>query len=48
MVFLRFIERVNRIITPIGLGALLIMMTVVVVNVLGRALFSAPLYGAVY
>lgn len=45
--FRHTIERVNRVVTPIGLAALVVMMMVVVVNVVGRALFQAPLYGAV-
>ena len=47
MALLRFMERVTRVLTPIGLGALLIMMVAVVINVVGRALFRAPLYGTV-
>ena len=47
MALLLFMERVTRVLTPIGLGALMIMMVAVVINVLGRALFRAPLMGTV-
>jgi TRAP-type C4-dicarboxylate transport system permease small subunit len=47
MAFMRIMERITHAVTPIGLGALAIMMVVVVINVVGRAFFRAPLYGAV-
>jgi TRAP-type C4-dicarboxylate transport system permease small subunit len=47
MVFLRFLERMNRVLVPIGMGAILIMMTIVSLNVIGRAFFSAPVFGTV-
>ena len=43
----RFLEKVGRILAPIGIGAMVIMMTVVVINVLGRAIINTPLKGTV-
>ena len=45
--FLRFLERTNRILVSIGMWALLVMMAIVSVNVIGRAFFSAPVFGTV-
>jgi TRAP-type C4-dicarboxylate transport system permease small subunit len=45
MAYLRLLERVNRVLARIGMGALLVMMTVVTLNVLGRAIFNTPIYG---
>lgn len=47
MALLRFIERVNRVMAPIGIGALLVMMSIVTINVLGRATINAPFFGTV-
>jgi TRAP-type C4-dicarboxylate transport system permease small subunit len=47
MDFLRFLERMNRVLVPIGMGAILIMMIVVSLNVIGRAFFRAPVFGTV-
>jgi TRAP-type C4-dicarboxylate transport system permease small subunit len=47
MGFMRFLERMNRVLVPIGMGALLIMMTIVSLNVIGRAFFRAPVFGTV-
>ena len=47
MVFERFLERMNLVLVPIGMGAILIMMIIVSFNVIGRAFFSAPVYGTV-
>ena len=44
---MRFLERMNRVLVPIGMGAILIMMTVVSLNVIGRAFFRAPVFGTV-
>ena len=40
-------ERVTRVLTVISFVAIVFMMMVVVLNVLGRALFRTPVYGAV-
>lgn len=45
--FVRFLEGLTRIFVPIGIGALMIMMTVVTFSVIGRAAFSAPIFGSV-
>jgi TRAP-type C4-dicarboxylate transport system permease small subunit len=47
MGFMRFLERMNRVLVPIGMGAILIMMVVVSLNVIGRAFFRAPVFGTV-
>jgi TRAP-type C4-dicarboxylate transport system permease small subunit len=47
MAYLRFLERINRVLAPIGIGAMLIMMTIVTLNVLGRAAINAPIFGTV-
>ena len=47
MGFMRFLERMNRVLVPIGMGAILIMMIVVSLNVIGRAFFRAPVFGTV-
>ncbi len=45
--FIRVMERANHFLAPVGIGAMLIMMTVVTLNVLGRAIFNAPIFGTV-
>jgi TRAP-type C4-dicarboxylate transport system permease small subunit len=45
MAYLRFMDKVNRVLTPIGMGALMIMVVVVTLNILGRATINAPVYG---
>ncbi|MFC1942459.1 TRAP transporter small permease [Chloroflexota bacterium] len=48
MAFLtRFLEGLTRVFAPIGIGAMMVMMTVVTFNVIGRAFFHAPIYGSV-
>ena len=47
MDFSRFMEKASRILAPIGIGAIVIMMTIVVINVLGRAIINTPLKGTV-
>ena len=47
MVFRRFLDRMNRVLVPIGMGAILTMMTVVSLNVIGRAFFRFPVFGTV-
>jgi len=44
---MRLLESITRILAPIGIGAMIVMMTTVTFSVLGRALFSAPIYGSV-
>ncbi len=44
---LRFLEGMNRVLVRIGMWAIVIMMTVVSLNVIGRAFFRAPLFGTV-
>ncbi len=45
--FSRVLEKTNRVLVPIGIAAMLIMVVNVVINVVGRALFAAPLFGSV-
>jgi len=44
---LHFLEEMNRVLVRIGMWAILVMMTVVSLNVIGRALFRAPVFGTV-
>jgi TRAP-type C4-dicarboxylate transport system permease small subunit len=44
MTFSRFLERMNYVLVPIGMGAILLMMTVVSLNVTGR-FFGLPVFG---
>jgi TRAP-type C4-dicarboxylate transport system permease small subunit len=45
MAYLRFMDKVNRVLVPVGMGALMIMIAVVTVNIIGRASINAPVYG---
>jgi TRAP-type C4-dicarboxylate transport system permease small subunit len=45
MTYLRFIEKVNRVLVPIGMGALMVMVAVVTVSIIGRRAANAPIYG---
>ncbi len=47
MTYLQFMDKVNRVLVPIGMGALMIMIAVVTVNIIGRATINAPIYGTV-
>ena len=47
MNFHLFLEKTNRIIAPIGMVALVIMMTVVSINVILRIFFGLPIFGTV-
>jgi TRAP-type transport system small permease protein len=44
MGFSRFLERMNHFLVPVGMGAILVMMVVVSLNVIGRV-FSLPVFG---
>ena len=44
---LRFLDGMNRVLVRIGMWAILVMMTVVSLNVIGRAFFRAPVFGTV-
>jgi TRAP-type C4-dicarboxylate transport system permease small subunit len=44
---LHFLEEMNRVLVRIGMWAILVMMTVVSLNVIGRALFRGPVFGTV-
>ena len=47
MAYMRFLERLTKILSRIGMGVLVVMMAVVTVNVLSRALAKTPIYGTV-
>ena len=44
---LHFLEGMNRVLVRVGMWAIVIMMTVVSLNVLGRAFFRFPIFGTV-
>jgi len=44
---LHFLEEMNRVLVRIGMWAILVMMSVVSLNVIGRAFFRAPVFGTV-
>jgi TRAP-type C4-dicarboxylate transport system permease small subunit len=44
---LRFLEGMNRVLVRIGMWAILVMMSVVSLNVIGRAFFRYPIFGTV-
>ncbi len=47
MAYMRFLERVSKILSRVGMGVMVIMMAVVTLNVLGRAIARTPIYGTV-
>jgi TRAP-type transport system small permease protein len=47
MMLRRFLQKMNRVLVPTGMGGLIIMMGVVSANVFGRIFFGAPVYGTV-
>lgn len=47
MAYMRFLERLSKILSWVGMGVLLVMMAVITLNVLTRAIFNTPIYGTV-
>ncbi len=43
---MQFVAKMSRYLAPVGMGAMLIMTVVITLNVLGRALFNLPIFGA--